>query len=209
MGGTLNGAYPMVCFCDIPLSQIKEHIEKYGQYGIGLKKTWGIENGLNPVLYAEIKSHLSKEFASVMNHLFKGKDEQLLGLSEFEKSVIRIMSYVKNYQGELQRQNIMIPNYRFADEKEWRYVPLVEEDIPLAVDASKYLKNKTAANEKLCNMRLIFHPNDINYIIIKDDSEIENFINVLKNAKGNSYTYNDIERLTTRIITVDRIMEDF
>jgi len=44
-------AYPMVCFCDIPISRISEHVGFYGSYGIGLTKQWGIKNNLNPVFY--------------------------------------------------------------------------------------------------------------------------------------------------------------
>ena len=32
---------PMICFCDIPLSQINNHIATYGEYGIGMSKEWG------------------------------------------------------------------------------------------------------------------------------------------------------------------------
>lgn len=44
--------YPMVCFCDIPISRISEHTAFYGGYGLGMTKEWGLKNGLQPLLYA-------------------------------------------------------------------------------------------------------------------------------------------------------------
>ena len=41
----------MVCFCDIPLRSVRDHIEQYGSYGIGLDKEWGMINGITPVRY--------------------------------------------------------------------------------------------------------------------------------------------------------------
>src|ERR1043166_5403919 len=40
---------PMVCFCDLLLSQIKAHIDFYGDYGLGLRKKWGLREGISPI----------------------------------------------------------------------------------------------------------------------------------------------------------------
>ena len=43
-------AIPMVSFCDIPLSQIHNHIKYYGGYALGLKKEWGRRNKISPII---------------------------------------------------------------------------------------------------------------------------------------------------------------
>ncbi len=53
---------PMVCFCDIPLSNAKDHINSYGKYAIGLSKEWGEINGLNPVMYISNNSKVIRNF---------------------------------------------------------------------------------------------------------------------------------------------------
>jgi len=44
-------AIPMICFCDIPLNLVANHINIYGKYSIGLTKEWGVKQGICPVLY--------------------------------------------------------------------------------------------------------------------------------------------------------------
>ena len=55
----LEHAIPMVCFCDIPLSQSMNHRKTYGNYGIGLSKEWGKNNKVSPVLYAHQNSAIT------------------------------------------------------------------------------------------------------------------------------------------------------
>ena len=54
--GNRKWAVPIVCFCDIPLSNMAEHTQKYGNYAIGIKKTWAIKQGITPVLYVHDNS---------------------------------------------------------------------------------------------------------------------------------------------------------
>ena len=52
--GELNACIPMISFCDIPIELSSEHSEKYGDYAIGLKKSFLIENfpsEIGPVNY--------------------------------------------------------------------------------------------------------------------------------------------------------------
>ena len=53
---------PMVSFCNIPLTMVKNHCNLYGSYGIGLTKGWAVKNKINPVLYSYRDSSLMKTY---------------------------------------------------------------------------------------------------------------------------------------------------
>jgi len=72
-------------------------------------------------------------------------------------------------------------------------------------DDSAYIED---AKNKLARIKLDFEPNDIKYIIIENDAEISEIVDLLRKAKGNTYSYNDIERLMTRILTTEQIVSD-
>jgi hypothetical protein len=199
---------PMVSFCDIPLSEIKDHISKYGNYGIGMTKEWALANGLNPVLYMAPNSMLSKSYRSAWNRNYdKSESDEW---SEEERDLCDVLRYIKNYEGDLTRKGGTIKNYRFSDEREWRYVPPHSEDYEFLAASGWYEndKNKAATDEKLQGLRLKFEPSDIKYIIIESDDEIGEFIEHLRRAKGKNYSLHEIERLTTRILTVEQIKSD-
>ena len=60
VGGNVDSvAFPVVCFCDIPLGRITDHVQFYGQYGIGMKQEWGAASGLNPIIYVSQTSHVA------------------------------------------------------------------------------------------------------------------------------------------------------
>jgi len=214
--GTLSYV-PMVSFCDIPLSQIKEHISKYGEYGIGLTREWGIRNKLNPVLYLEPGSLLSESYRAAANYFLSkanAEKEVVARSDDYFRAVLALgemQSYTKNYQGDLvRRDGSRTPNYRFSDEREWRYVlPCQNGATPImSEDTFNSPHGQARARDLIARTRLVFEPNDIRYVIIKDDSEIREFVEHLRNAKGGKYSQHDIDRLTTRILTTEQIRQD-
>ena len=58
-------------------SQIKNHIENYGGYAIGLSKEWGVSKGINPVAYSIKNSLSTKAISNVINIINREcEDEQ-------------------------------------------------------------------------------------------------------------------------------------
>lgn len=207
---------PMVSFCDIPFSQILNHINNYGSYGIGLKKKWAEEKGLNPVLYIEKKSILANSILSDLYEKLKGGRQKISDLTVDERKAFDIIRYLKNYEGRVERMNgKIIENYRFSDEREWRYVidPEIEHSLfgnlkkaTLSPEDIKELKK--IYNEDISHISLEFSPEDINYIIIKNESERDAILGIIEKVKGKN-SLEEVKRLTSRIISVEQLKTDF
>lgn len=63
-----------VCFCDIPEPMIHGHIKEYGRFGIGLKKTWGMLNGVTPIRYTH---YHTPDFDNDRFHTIRGMLSEL------------------------------------------------------------------------------------------------------------------------------------
>jgi NACalpha-BTF3-like transcription factor len=206
----VEDAIPMVCFCDIPLSQLMSHIDTYGNYGLGMTKEWGIRKGLNPVIYFSKNSNLAKKLNILTNKSVWQNDENSRAFHE-------VMLYFKPYEGTLYRGGKTKQRVRFYDEHEWRYTPdrsnLAIKNIKMSLQKHVYRDTIQLANEnqKLETdlTRLDFTADDIKYVIIKTEEEINGMIEALTRIKGNRYDRDTLNRLTSRIITVEQIQEDF
>lgn len=113
-------AIPMVCFCDIPLSQISEHVEKYGRYAIGIKKNWAIEQGVTPVLYVHENSVIPRAIASEMKGIRPlGKvfsEDQMKRLMDLMRPIMVMKPYA-GYDEKLHKE------IRYYDENPSKRVP--------------------------------------------------------------------------------------
>lgn len=211
---TINAAFPMVSFSDFPVSELKYRFT-YGRYGIGLSKFWARKLKLNPALYVEKQSQLADDYYNQFLTIQTALEENRLDM-DWKKGVYNILSYMKNYQGptpeKLKRQGYDKSTYRFSDEREWRFVPsrklLESKKIPLYYKGSFFANHKSQCNAKLGQIELPFTLNDINYIIVDKEKEIEEFIKeIKKNHKG--LTALESHKICSRIITMTRIQYDF
>lgn len=203
-------AIPMLSFCDIPLSEVKNHIESYGSYGIGLTKDWAKNTGLNPVLYLEkhsnITKHISDQFTRIAD-LQKTSNKDVTLQNEF----INFISYCKNYEGKLIHGKINDENYRFYDEREWRFVATKNhlKGASRIIAGKDYIKAKTDYNNKIKDCIIKFSFNDISYIIVENENEIPEILTVLNDIYEDSCTSKDLKILSTKIITKKQICNDF
>ena len=206
-------AIPIVAFCDLRISELPFHMKKYGNFGIGLTKEWAQENGLNPVAYMNKKSELTNNLIEAIEHQFKLIENPDDPLDDENRNIyfktLNVLRYIKNYEGILIRNNKRSPKtYRFADEREWRYVlPFVDEYFLNSFASIKLLdeKGKTWLNNTIDSHRLNFSPSDIKYIIVPNEKNIRPIRTHIENEV---FDDKDKQHLLTRILTAAQIKLD-
>lgn len=221
-------AIPMVCFCDIPLSQTRSHMRHYGSYGIGMSKSWGMENGVSPILYTYQGSPLTANLHYCTGWAFKQyKDLESSPYGSLTKMVLkdeflqhwqrllRVVCFLKPYEGILQRPGRPSEKVRFYDEREWRFVPELEGDLLdyiLFEDEYNNSTDRSKADQRIEPTRISFEPDDVKYILVSHNDEILPMIELIEKIKGPRYEGNQgnpIKLLSSKIICADNIAEDF
>lgn len=207
---------PMVSFCDLRLSELKKHMESYGRYGIGMSKEWAKASGLNTVYYINASADLADDFIvgitelnNLMNELSDARQQNKA--AKIYMSLLNTYRFIKNYEGELWRgRELSNPNYRFANEREWRFVPHLDATIRPFVHRNDMEDSKIrrALNYSLKDSPLYFEPQDIRYIIVDREDERDDIIRHVLEAKETKYGQQDAVRLASRILTAEQIKSD-
>lgn len=197
-GTDVHGEYdalPMVCFCDIPLSQISEHVTDYGCFGIGISKQWG-KDKISPVVYYKDKK-------SIMRSLY----DRLI--SKMEKmDAFLWLSLLKRYYGRTWSQSKK--RYRkkvLYNEREWRYIPqkLNNKELNKKVkDINSF--NAKAESEHLRKHGLKFDYKIVKYIFVQNEEKKREFIQFIN---GSPLNPNEKDHLLGCILTLKQIKEDF
>jgi len=206
-------AVPMVSFSDLRLSEeLKVNIGTYGKCGIGLTKDWAISKGLNPVMYASESSLFTEKFLTGVEDFFRlvNQVNDINGtFITAYNNTLNTLRYIKNYKGDLIRYGKSMAHYVFANEREWRYVPLQSNAFPafVSIEEIQTSSQKSNFNKKVADIRLHFQPDDIQYLIVEKDQDINDLISHLRTAK-NHFPKDTIDRLSSRILTYEQIEND-
>jgi len=202
-------AYPMVCFCDIPLSRIRQHVSFYGEYGLGMSLTWGRQNGLNPVVYLSSESPLTSSLRNVLANLGPNTEKRYYnGAADLN----HIISYIKPLEGWLPIVDSVPPPpnpKQFYQENEWRYVPH-NKPVSSWVNKADFKvdeKRETLNNIAKQQCMLKFTPSDVKYIFLKSDAEIPALVDFIR-ANMDSFSVAEIKILTSRIVSLESIRSD-
>ena len=219
---------PMVSFCDLRLSEAHNHMETYGGYGIGMSKEWANSKGLNTVYYVNKDANLIDQYIDAIDLLYnqlcieidaslhdhsKEHRQRIARIESSYQHFFEFFRYMKNYQGTLKRRGKPeVEDFRFAEEREWRYVPPIEDIASFlghVVPPEKMINpaEKRRLNDYFSDRPLMFRPNDIRYIIVATEDERDETLHHIQMAKA-KYAPSDVQRLRSRILTAEQIGND-
>ncbi len=214
-------AIPMVCFCDIPLSQVGFHKTKYGSYAIGLSKEWGEKKGINPVLYELPNSNTIGIIKECLNKAFSNTSHRENGeinanVDTIKNELLFLLFYLKPYEGNIwDGSGFNGDRIKFYDEREWRYIPdynkILEKSLKPYMFIDTFLdKDKAESFNKSfeSEFKLELSPGDIKYIIVDREKDVLSMITNINNMNLNCSS-DEKNLLLTKIISFERIEQDF
>ncbi|TYS51172.1 abortive infection system antitoxin AbiGi family protein [Bacillus infantis] len=209
-------AFPMSCFCDIHLNKLKPHMKNYGDYGIGLSKGWGIQEGIQPIHYINFNSKLKSDFSFALSTSLQSLSKK--DREEFEiynNLILHNLFYMKPIQGKMIFSRNKYDSRNFHDEKEWRFIPDfsgVDTELPMVIEQEqmnpKSYDTYSLGIKSKPDLWLKFDINAIKHIIVNNQSDRKELIDfIIENKIGE----NDYERylLFSKILVFNEIGEDW
>lgn len=217
---------PMTCFCDIKLHQIAFHAEGnnkyngYGKFAIIMKKEWGVRKGVQPVQYVTSGSILQKQFTKSFNLYSEAIDNDTKNelLDDIADILLEQIRFMKPLFGEMPRGEELISNKNFTDEKEWRFVPDVPDEVarsfyidPLdGIETSpKAIETANEAIKLVKQARLPFQVSDVKYIFVDSEDDAAALTDFIMGLKGNKISRPNKLALVQKILIYDEMRGDF
>lgn len=221
-----NGAYifPMICFCDIPISRTLAHRKTYGNYAIGFNKDFlcsKLTKTINPVNYisnpqyalflATLRQRLENE---IKDTFYKGYySEDIKTKIDKEYEIVNALYYY-------------FKPCEFYDEREWRAT--LSKGIPWRRTMITWEGNYTHDIEKHIeslknvikpiNVYLTFSSEElseaISYIILPKEKDVHKYIEHILNEQNPLFGSTNVSQkerilLISKITSFERIEKDY
>jgi len=186
-GGQINKsfAYPMTCFCDIPLDErifnhANDKSDGYGRFGIGMKKSWAEKMGIAPVHYVTSNNIVAKLWSSILFGIpnMRNWTKESGNFDFFFNDLINLGTFIKPYKN--------IDSKIYYDEREWRYYPPLELFEEMRIKrflTEEEYKNANREGSMQSGFELQFSlEQDVDYLIVPLEyiDEVYRLINGLK-----------------------------
>jgi hypothetical protein len=190
---------PMKCFCDIPLGKIKSHIGRYGNYGLGIKKSFLQKIGVTPVIYI----HQNSE------SFFRFKKTTREELAKMPYLPLLKRYYGDDYYIEPETLKVERKRIRFYDEREWRFIPKgskpdTSNQFQTIEEGAKFVQQMNFdQKDEYPSIQIPFE--EIEYIIIGKKKETAEMVKQLRLKFGRP----EMERLIPKLISAESIINDF
>jgi hypothetical protein len=199
-------AFAMVCFCDIPISRISDHVGFYGSFGIGLTKEWALKNDLNPVLYIAGDNPLYKAITTTAS--IAARTTEKSDHAKATESIRCMFAHIKPVSGHMIVNGEPVQK-EFYQESEWRFVARNEKINAFMSHEQfrdeKLLKRNNELTWELCRLKCL--PSDVRYIFVPTDGDIPNIMNFLQ-TKMDQYPNADLKVLMSRVTSLESISRD-
>lgn len=190
---------PMVCFCDKPLSSIRQN--NYGRYAIGMSRSWGIHRRLMPVHYYP---NNKKCFST--KTIIKATKAFLSPNGKYD--YYRILGYSKPMTKIEKRKNQCKNNY---SEHEWRHI--YETSTYKWKRGEEYDSYRKEQDPKPpVGKPMTFKASDIDFILVRktDIDDIQSYIMGKLQIIGgtNKITDSDKYRLLTKLLIYEDLVKN-
>lgn len=203
--GNMDFAFAMVSFADLLPMEVENHMVKFKSVAyFKMSKEWAIRNGIVPIIY--YNSYNSPLSACVRLIIDKAVEEQQANnkkTTKFSNAVNILLSYLKQYKGCYWRggKNEWSEETTFFTEREWRYIPLVENGEAYYLSPEEYNNEQFRNNKKqeLIDHGYVLHfsIDDILEIGVSKEDILKRLVGYYKT---NSYPKEWIEK--TKIIKI-------
>ncbi|MGO9200350.1 MAG: abortive infection system antitoxin AbiGi family protein [Limisphaerales bacterium] len=201
-------AWPMVSFCDIPLSRLHEHTEFYGDYGVGLCREQWRATGLNPLLYVSTDSILRDSLREIVVAARRSPNLRS------KTNAMILLAHCKPLEGEA-AVNGQKRRRDFYSECEWRVIPWVEGadggkyGFFLGEDQYRHPEILREANEERRKDGMLeFYADELRYLLLKTRTDVPTLVGFINEGMIDLPTVAR-DRLKTRIMVLDEVSCDF